>query len=135
MYTCCLCPQFLRLHGYQLTHLQHNGVRSGRCSGLRSRDSGSIPNNGGHVISNLVVVRHSSGQGPCETKPEVHCVIAHPKCSLNIPLCHFAKSSLLRRKPARKTRLLPKIASQRDYEHFIICVQTDNTTTTPQPQP
>ena len=48
------------------------------------------------VISDLVVVCHSPKPGPWGTGlkiPEVHCVFAHPTCSLKIPLCLFAKSS------------------------------------------
>ena len=40
------------------------------------------------VISDLVVVCHSFQPGPCGTglkTYEVHCVFAHPTCSLKIP--------------------------------------------------
>ena len=53
------------------------------------------------VISDLVVVCHSSYPGPCRTElkiPEVHCALVHPTCSLKIPLCLLeTKSSQIQR--------------------------------------
>ena len=83
-----------------LVNYKPQGVRNGlKVKGWDSwsRDPGSITSAGSHLRIGCgvpFILARSLRNG---TKiPEVHCVIAHPTCSLKIPLCLFAKSSWFR---------------------------------------